>query len=119
MENKKDFKYSNKFIIVAKMIHLEAKSLNYERGIITKECKRYGFLYGIKYENLISYVSYIKFYNNENKKSFSIRKRYKVILGLINKLSLNELEQLLEIVIKSDKNFDLLLYLLNEGENNG
>ncbi len=102
-----------KFILVAQMIFNNAKSKDFEKGIQTSECKSLGAIYDIKSETLMPYVSYIKYFNKVNSSSFKIRNSYKKTIELINPMNNDELLDLLDILEESEKDFDLLTFLIN------
>lgn len=104
-------KTDDKFIVVSQIIFNILKSQDFERGLQTEECKSWGIKYDIKYETLMPYVSFIKFYNNINSRSFKIAKNYKQILQLIKDMNNAQLINLIELIEKSQKDFCLLSFL--------
>lgn len=104
----------NQFIILTMKTFKELRDSNFEHGLQTELCHKYGVRYGFKGQTLSPYVSYIKWYNKINSSSFKIRNRYRLIIEQLNDYSRLELEELL-VVVNREKDLDLLSYLTKRG----
>lgn len=111
MENQ----FKNQFIILSMKTFKELRDSNFERGLQTELCHKYGVRYGFKGETLSPYVSYVKWYNKINSSSFKIRKRYRLIIEQLNDFTRSELEELL-VLVNTEKDLDLLSYLTKKGD---
>lgn len=106
-------KLENRFIILVMKIFKELRDSNFEHGLQTELCHKYGVRYGFKGQTLSSHVSYAKWYNKINSTSFKMGTRNNLIIEQLNDYSRSELEELL-VLVNTEEKLDLLSYLTNK-----